>query len=167
MDETRDRAYLQLIHALLNCPNGEEPQILQEHLELLDSGFLETCKLVASTLAAQGGKNDANYLVNLASKLAEFMDESNPETENPQEYSNFILELLQAEQDSGGDIKVIYPMLAQRQYLLNLRFAETLQQVVQRFLAEHPETVGSILHDVENLSIDISKFPCGNRMKKS
>jgi hypothetical protein len=29
MDETRAQAYLQLIVTLLNCPNGEERQILQ------------------------------------------------------------------------------------------------------------------------------------------
>ncbi|WP_277882582.1 hypothetical protein [Microcoleus sp. FACHB-68] len=40
MDETRTQAYLQLINALLNCPAGEEPQILQANLELLDSEFL-------------------------------------------------------------------------------------------------------------------------------
>ncbi len=43
MDETRDRAYLQLINALLTCPNGEKQQILQANSELLDSGFLQTC----------------------------------------------------------------------------------------------------------------------------
>jgi hypothetical protein len=56
MEENRAQAYLQLIHTLLNCPNGEEPQILQDNSELLDRGFLETCELVASTLAEQGGE---------------------------------------------------------------------------------------------------------------
>ncbi|HAT12330.1 MAG TPA: hypothetical protein DCS91_00860 [Microcoleaceae bacterium UBA11344] len=34
MDENRAQAYLQLIHTLLTCPNGEEPQILQANSEL-------------------------------------------------------------------------------------------------------------------------------------
>lgn len=38
MDETRAQAYLQLIQTLLNCPNGDESQILQANLELLDGG---------------------------------------------------------------------------------------------------------------------------------
>jgi len=170
MDETRIAAYEQLIHTLLNCPNGDEPQILQDNSELLDRGFLETCESVAAKLAAQGGENGANFLRNLASQLGQFIDmnddgdSNNSQDENPQEYANFILELLQAEQASKGDIKVIYPMLAQRQHLLNARFAETLQQVAQRLLdGENAETISSIVAFTENLSIHISDFPRGNR----
>ncbi len=170
MEENRDRAYLQLIHTLLNCPNGDEPQILQDNSELLDRGFLEACESVAANLAAQGGENGANFLRNLASQLGQFIDmnddgdSNNSQDENPQEYANFLLELLQAEQDSNSDIKVIYPMLGQRQHLLNSRFAETLQQVAQRLLdGENAETISSIVGVIENLSFHISNFPRGNR----
>ncbi|MEG3880931.1 hypothetical protein QT972_26560 [Microcoleus sp. herbarium7] len=169
MEENRAQAYLQLIHTLLNCPNGEEPQILEDHSELLDRGFLETCELVASTLAEQGGENGANFLRNLASQLWQFIDmndegdSNNSQDENFQEYANFFLELLQAEQDSNGDIKVIHPMLAGRQHFLNARFAEVLQQVSQKLLdGENPETINSLVALIENLSIHISEFPLGN-----
>jgi len=59
MDETRTQVYLQLIDTLLNCPNGEEPQILQANLELLYSGFLQVCEVVAENLAEEGQKNHA------------------------------------------------------------------------------------------------------------
>jgi CHAT domain-containing protein len=170
MEETRIAAYLQLIHTLLNCQNGDEPQILQDNSELLDRGFLETCESVAAKFAAQGGENGANFLRNLANQLGQFIDmnddgdRNNSQGENPQEYANFFLELLQAEEASDSDIKVIYPMLGQRQHLLNARFAETLQQVEQRLLAgENSETISSIVGLIENLSIDISEFPGGNR----
>ncbi len=110
------------------------------------------------------------FLRNLASQLGQFIDmnddgdSNNSQGENPQEYANFILELLQAEEASDSDIKVIYPMLAERQHLLNPRFAETLQQVAQRLLdGENPETISSIVGLIENLSIDINNFPRGNR----
>ncbi|WP_445249544.1 CHAT domain-containing protein [Microcoleus sp. OTE_8_concoct_300] len=169
MEETRAQAYLQLIQALLNCPNGEEQQILQANLELLDRGFLQACELVAENLTQQEQENAASFLRNLASQVGQFLDmnddkDSDPsEGENPQEYAKFILELLQAEQDSNSDIKVIYPMLAGRQHLLNDRFAEILQQVAQNFIAEHPEAIESILGDIGNLSIHISDFPLGKR----
>ncbi|MEG4031914.1 MULTISPECIES: hypothetical protein [unclassified Microcoleus] len=54
MEETRTQAYLQLIETLLTCPNGEEPQILQANLELLDLGFVEVCKKVTAQLAETG-----------------------------------------------------------------------------------------------------------------
>ena len=170
MEENRAQAYLQLIHTLLNCPNGDEPQILQDNSELLDRGFLETCESVAAKLAAQGGENGANFLRNLASQLGQFIDmnddgdSNNSPGEDSQEYANFILELLQAEEASNRDIKVIYPMLAQRQHLLNVRFAEVLQQVSQKLLdGENAETISSIVALIEDLSIHISNFPSGNK----
>ncbi len=170
MEENRIAAYEQLIHTLLNCPNGDEPQILQDNSELLDRGFLEACESVAAKLAAQGRENGANFLRNLASQLGEFIDmnddvdSNNSEGENSQEYANFILELLQAEEASDSDIKVIYTMLDQRQHLLNARFAETLQQVSERLLdGENPETISSIVALINNLSIDINEFPRGSK----
>src|SRR4028118_607314 len=115
MEETRAQAYQQLIQALLNCPNGEERQILQANLELVDSGFLQVGEVVAENLAEEGQENQANFLRNLASELGQLLgmndegDSDNSEGENPREYAKFILDLLQAEAESKGDIKVIYP----------------------------------------------------------
>src|SRR4028119_1120426 len=101
MDETRAQAYLQLIETLLNCPNGEKQQILQANLELVDSGFLQFCEVVAENRAEEGQENQANYLRNLASQIGQFLgmndggDSDNSEGENPQEYLEFIGELLQ------------------------------------------------------------------------
>ena len=169
MEETRAQAYRQLIQTLLNCPNGEEPQILQANLELVDSGFLQFCEVVAKKLAEEGQENPANFLRNLASQLGQLLgmndegDSENSEGENLQEYANFIRDLLQAEQDSNSDIKVIYPMLAGRQHLLNDRFAEILQQVAQNLIAEDPEAIESLLGFIGNLSIHINDFPLGKR----
>ncbi|XZN93094.1 MAG: CHAT domain-containing protein [Microcoleus sp.] len=170
MDETRAQAYLQLIQTLLTCPNGEEPQILQDNSELLDRGFLQACEVIAENLTQQGQENAASFLRNLASQLGEFFDTNDEgdsddsEGEDSQEYVNFILELLQAEQDSNSDVAVVYPILAQRQHLLNLRLAETLQQVAQKLIAEeNAESIASIVGIIENLSIDIYQFPLGSR----
>jgi len=170
MDETRAQAYQQLIVTLLNCPNGEERQILQANLELVDSGFLQVCEVVAVNWAEEGQENKANYLRNLASQIGQFLgmndegDSDNSEGENPQEYLEFIGDLLQAEKDSKSDIKVIYPMLAGRQHLLNDRFAEILQQVTQQLIAdENAETIRQTVGIIENLSIHINDFPLGNR----
>ncbi|MEZ2317581.1 MAG: tetratricopeptide repeat protein, partial [Microcoleus sp.] len=170
MDETRAQAYLQLIQTLLTCPNGEEPQILQDNLELLDGGFLQACEVIAENLTQQGQENAASFLRNLASQLGQFLDgkdegdSDNSEGENPQDYVRFIAELLQAEENSNSDIKVIYPILAKRQHLLNLRFADILQQVAQNLIADkNSEAIQSILGDIENLSIDITDFPLGSR----
>src|SRR4028118_625567 len=90
-------------------------------------------------------------------------DRVHSEGEDSQGYAKFILELLQAEAASNSDIKVIYRLLAGRQHLLNARFAETLKQVAQRLIAEHPEAIEFIVDLIENLSIHINQFPRGNR----
>ena len=56
MEENRAQAYLKLIDTLLNCPNGEEAQILQDNLEWLDWGFVEVCKKVAAQLSETENK---------------------------------------------------------------------------------------------------------------
>ncbi len=54
MDEQRQQAYLTLIERLLNCPNGEEPEILAANRELLDAGFLQRVEAVAEMLSQEG-----------------------------------------------------------------------------------------------------------------
>ncbi|MEG4406611.1 hypothetical protein [Microcoleus sp. MON2_D5] len=95
--------------------------------------------------------------------MNENRDRVNSEGEDSQEYAKFIGELLQAEAASDSDIKVIYPILKQRQHLLNARFAETLKQVGQNLIAEHPEAIEFIVALIENLSIHIKNFPRGSR----
>jgi hypothetical protein len=41
MNEQRAQAYVNLIEQLLTCANGEEPNILQANMELIDPQFLQ------------------------------------------------------------------------------------------------------------------------------
>ena len=168
MEETRAQAYLQLILTLLTCPNGEENQILNANSELVDAELVQ--KIVAFAIRlGDNQKNKANILLDIATTIAvllgnERVDSEIHEKNSSQEHINFILELLQAEESYSG-VAVIYPMLAQRQHLLNLRFAEILQQVAEHLIAEHPEAIAFIVAMIENLSNRISDFPRGNRAK--
>ena len=170
MDETRAQAYLQLIQTLLTCPNGEENQILNANSELVDAELVQMMRVVAAQLSEDDRENAANFLLQMATQIANFLgmnddgDSDDSEGKNPQEYANFIRELLQAEQNSNSDIKVIYPMLAGRQHLLNARFAEIFQQETQKLIVgKNPEAIRSIVGIIENLSIHINDFPLGNR----
>jgi len=170
MDETRLQVYWQLINALLTCPSGKEPEILNEaNSELLDQGFLQACEVVAATLAELGKETRAHFLRNLVRELGELLgmndnrDSKNYEGEEPENYREFILDLLQAEEESNRDITVIYSMLAQHKHLLTARFADILQQVAQNLITEHPEEIGFIIGLIENLSGHINKAPIGKK----
>lgn len=168
MNDERIQAYLNLIQALLSCPNGEEPQILQANSELLDLGFVLTCEAVAAGLAEEGKQNEADFLRSIASQVGEFLrmndgeDSDNSEGENPSKYLEFIYELLRAE-ESYSDIAVVYSILDRGKHLLNDRFAEILQQVAANLIAEHPDATSDIAAIIENLSIHINLFPRGKR----
>ena len=169
MDENRIPAYLNLIQQLLTCPSGEEPQILQANSELIDGDFLQVCQMIAENLAGEGQEDAADFLRNQVSQLGQLLgmdddeDSDNSEEESPQEYENFILELLQAEQDSHSDVAVVYPILAQWQHLLNPHFSEILQQVAESFIAENPDETANIVALLENLITRIRDFPLGKR----
>ena len=61
MDEQRVQAYLNLINTLLTCPNGQEPEILQQNRELLDDGFLQTANYYAQQLQEDGKKTTSSF----------------------------------------------------------------------------------------------------------
>ncbi|XWK87948.1 MAG: tetratricopeptide repeat protein [Phormidium sp.] len=147
MNEERIQAYGNLIQQLLSCPDGEEPQILQDNSELVDLGFVQVCEAKAAGLAEEGKQNEADFLRSVARQIGQFL---------------FIQELWQAEQESNSDEAVI-SMLEQQQHLLDARFAEILQQGAEFSIAKQPEAIESILRIIENLSIHINNFRLGKR----
>ncbi|MHC5936979.1 CHAT domain-containing protein [Nostoc sp.] len=162
MNEQRLQAYYQLIESLLNCPNGEEPEILAANTELLDAGFLQMLAAVAEHFAQQGDENRANRLRNLATQLT---PETSPITqEDIDTYGQFLLEILQATAENKGDAEVIYPLLAANTDKLNHIFAELLRDWAINTLAEaEPDTATSIARVIGNFSNLIQQFPLGNK----
>jgi CHAT domain-containing protein len=167
----RDSAYLQLINALLNCPNGEEAQILQDNSELLDAGFLQVCDAVAVTLAEQGEENGANFLRNIASDVGEFLDFTSSERNNfenisPRDYLAFLQLLVQTEPNNfGGESRHIDAILQANLDKLNLNFIPIFQQTMTELLGgiEDPEQAENWAALIENIAIKICQFPRGSR----
>ncbi|WP_414570769.1 CHAT domain-containing protein [Nostoc sp. CCY 9925] len=163
MNEQRLQAYYQLIQNLLNCPSGEEPEILAANTELLDVGFLQVLAAVADNFAQQGEENTANWLRNLATYLT---SETTPITEEDIEtYGQFLQEILQATVDSKGDAQVIYPLLAANTDKLNHIFAELLRRWATNTLAEaEPDAATFIAAVIGELSNLINQFPLGSKV---
>ena len=61
--------YVELIQALLNCPEGSEEKVLAEHKELIDPKLVKIMKQVANQMAARGDQETADFLNNLATDL--------------------------------------------------------------------------------------------------
>jgi CHAT domain-containing protein/predicted transcriptional regulator len=140
-----------------------QPEQEQEILNLRDR------KLTPKQIARKLGLRASEVSTFLRYQAEKTALASAKKGENSQEYVNFIIELLEAGAASNSDIKVIYPMLGQRQHLLNARFAETLQEVVKKFIViskntvKNAEAISLILSSFENLSVRILQFPHANR----
>lgn len=70
MTETRQQEYLHLIDQLLHCPNGEEPQILDAHPDLLDAGLVQILVQVAMMFTHENNQEGAKFLVHVARELS-------------------------------------------------------------------------------------------------
>jgi len=177
MNEQRQEAYLNLIQSLLNCPSDEEPEILAANAELIDAGLVQMMLAWAEMASQQGNENVANWLQNLARELAQVLnltpEEPHPspvlggegiEEERFREYLQFLMEVLQATDESDGNPQVIYPLLAANTAKLDDIFAEILRRWMPETLAQaETETATSIAVDIGNFSNLIQQFPLGSK----
>jgi hypothetical protein len=65
----KSRAYLDLIQALLHCPEGSESELLAVNEDLIDSGLVQMMRQMAAQTAKQGDRETANFLNNLATEI--------------------------------------------------------------------------------------------------
>ena len=74
MNSDRQQAYLNLINQLLNCPSGEEAEVLETHPELVDDGLVAAMLEEAENLREQGELNNADLLKYFAVWLGKVND---------------------------------------------------------------------------------------------
>ncbi|MBD2446955.1 hypothetical protein H6G76_07210 [Nostoc sp. FACHB-152] len=70
MTDERQAQYFDLIDKLLHCPNGQEPEVLEAHSELIDANFVEAMARVATMFAHEGNQDGAQFLFHVARELA-------------------------------------------------------------------------------------------------
>ncbi len=70
----RQQRYFDLIDRLLKCPNGSEPEVLDESPDLLDAGFVQALMQTASYFAHNDNPDSAKFLIFIARELARQLD---------------------------------------------------------------------------------------------
>nr|NCR00784.1 tetratricopeptide repeat protein [Microcystis aeruginosa L211-11]NCR32319.1 tetratricopeptide repeat protein [Microcystis aeruginosa L211-101] len=166
MNEQRTQAYLNLVNQLLSCNDGDEPRILQENQELVDQGLIEVMVAVARQLGEAGRENEAQWLMNRLRQLAQALgllgDETRETTNTPQDYLNFLIEVLQ-KVDENPNPQLIYPFLAQNLDKLNENLINILDNWAKNTLSSvELKTAKSIAYIIVNFSSLIQQFPLGN-----
>ncbi|MEG4200522.1 CHAT domain-containing tetratricopeptide repeat protein [Microcoleus sp. Pol12A5] len=158
MDEQRLAAYLQLIQALLECPNGAN-DILNANRELVDANFVQVMEAEAEKMAAEGNSN-VSWLQSLAAYLANYISS----TATSDEYLSFFLEVLQATMESGGNPQVVYSILGQNFDKLDLNLAQVLQAwATSKFTEVTSEQAAYIAAVIAQFGNLIQQFPLGRR----
>lgn len=125
MNEERSQDYLNLIDALLSCPSGEEPTILDANSDLIDDGLLQTMEEIAADFAEEGDQNSADWLRDVVTELAAVMGNLSA-VSTSDEYLDFLIEVLQATEESGFEPQVVYPLLEANLEKLNENLTRVL-----------------------------------------
>jgi hypothetical protein len=137
MDEQRIQAYLDLINQLLCCPDGQEPEILQAHRELLDPDLLQVMVQVAEQLQQQGNETNAAWLQNLVMQLAETMDSTQSaqlqSSSTFQDRFRFLGEIFQCISQNQGAIEPVYQFLEAHQPELDMHLVNVLSVFTSAF----------------------------------
>jgi tetratricopeptide (TPR) repeat protein len=164
MDENRLEAYLDIIQKLLTCTDGEEFQILEQNVDFVDAGLVQVMVQVAEKMASSGEAN-ASWLQNFAAQLAEALSNSSSTATTEEEYLDFLIQVVQATEDSNGDVRVVYPLLQANLDKLDMGFADVLKNWGMSTLPNlAPETVQGVAIIFFNFSKLIQDFPQGNRV---
>ncbi|MET0095207.1 CHAT domain-containing protein [Limnospira platensis] len=165
MDEQRSQAYLSLIQELLECPSGEESDVLNRHRELVDEGFVQVCEQVAEQLQEEGEENQAQFLRNVAQEVGAFLGRGKTQRKaNPKEYSQFLTEVLQAIFYSNGNPAVVYPLFRQNLDKLDLNLAQILTVWARgKFSQVNVKQAADIAAVIGNFANLIAQLPLGRR----
>lgn len=170
MDEQRIQAYVALIQALLNCPNAQEAEILQQHQEFVDVGLLQVMAWYGVQLKEAGQTDAVEFLAQLWAELAvaQFLELPTGEmAENilpRNESEQFTLALLQCVADHQENLQQVYPFFQANLARLNGEFLQVLPQVITRSLdGRSLEEQQCIAETVFKFGTLIQQFPLGDR----
>ena len=145
MEEQRVQAYAQLIDRLLNCPNGQESEILQQNSELVDEGFFQIASLYAQHLREEGKEQAANFLVDLIHQLSKKTNLP-ARQDREQEYLQLIQQLLQLPYGEEG--KILEANLG----LIDYDLIQLMQQIASQLEYRDKIQSNKLINIANNLS---------------
>jgi len=159
MDEQRSQAYLSLIQELLECPGGEENDVLNRHRELVDEGFVQVCELVAAQLQQAGQENNAGFLRNVAQQVGAYLAQQGTGGNQQAALGQFWQQMLQAEMQGGT--AAVHQVMRQNMGLIVPALGNTIAQSMPALLAQYPNQAEGVVALVEDTCTSIQQFPYG------
>ncbi|WP_159784192.1 tetratricopeptide repeat protein [Sodalinema gerasimenkoae] len=159
MDEQRIEAYLELIQALLSCPEGQEGAVLQDNAELVDAGLVQVMGLVAQQME-EAGEGNAGWLRQFAGQLVQALSSASA-GEVSQDTLRFVGQVMRQILQVQGDPMQVYEFWRANLARFNEDFLAVLPVVFQRLKTHNsPEIIAAVFNSFGNL---IQQFPLGVR----
>lgn len=163
MENPNLKVYLELIQALLDCPKGEEWNLLQQHEELITPELLQVLHGVANQLASEGQTNQAKFLHQWEAQLAHLLP-ATPQAVGgkPQEKTEAYLGLIQTllESPKGAEPEI----LASHRELIDPGLVQTMHQVSAQLAAKGNQKVAIYLR---HLAADIDRLLQDSQYRKA
>jgi CHAT domain-containing protein len=161
MNEQRQELYKQLVNQLLNCPPGEEINLLQANRDLVDLGLFYTIAQTANYFTTQNDSNTAARLNDLNRELIA-ANGFNSLDEMDGAYFNCLMSIVKAVEQNPTP-EAVYPLFHRHLDKLDLNLAWVLQFCGLRTLGNaEPQLALAIARIISNLAWIIQEFPQGN-----
>jgi hypothetical protein len=152
-------AHMELIEALLNCPSGEETEILRVNQELIDAGFILSLQRFAKMLTEIGEDRAAEFLQSITEPLTQALTSSSA-ANIPTNYLDLIGNILRAV--ASDSTQAVYLLLEANIDRLDIGFAEALEDwAMSTLTVVQPGIALSIAADIVKFATLLQDFSYG------
>lgn len=174
----RQKAYLNLIYALLTCCSDRARKILMKNQHLIDDGLLAEMTRAIKVLLDMGDRERAKLLMNIATDLAEGLGlgrnadggakltrKASPtgNSGNSKEFQEFLLQIMLAMKTNNGNPNAAHPILGAYLVQDHNFIQRFLDWAIAEFSDTKPENALTLAGVMRILGSAIAEFPLGDR----
>ena len=165
MDEKRLQKYFDIINELIANAGSEQEEIpLDTDPEYIDAGLVQTMIEVAQGFSEEGHEDAADFLVSIATQLAEVLGLSLSDF-SAENQGELLIQALLITEETEGNPEAVYPLLHKNIELLDNSFAKFLRNWGMDAISQStPEEAEDIASTIGIFSSLIQEFPLGQRV---
>ncbi|MEO1428673.1 MAG: hypothetical protein AAFV71_06305 [Cyanobacteria bacterium J06633_8] len=164
MDEKRLQIYFNIINQLITDASSEQEEIaLDTEPEYIDAGLVQTMIEVAQGFSEEGNENTAEFLINIATQLAEALGLSLSDF-SAENQGELLIQALLITEETEGNPEAVYPLLHKNLNFLDTTFAEFLRNWAMDAISQSSnQEAEDIAATIGIFSSLIQEFPLGQR----
>ncbi|MDY6901199.1 MAG: tetratricopeptide repeat protein [Cyanobacteriota bacterium] len=165
MDEKRLQKYFNIINELIANAGSEQEEIaLDTDPEYIDAGLVQTMIEVAQGFSEEGHEDAAEFLVSIATQLADVLGLSLSDF-SAENQGELLIQALLVTEETEGNPEAVYPLLHKNLELLDSSFAEFLRNwAIDAVSESNTQEAEDIAATIGIFSSLVQEFPLGQRV---